>query len=139
MRLDEEGELLVNLCRHVLLKEGFPPFGLRKDLVSLLHCRTFVFSFQPNSSAISTTKLLFVLRLSIQNGVEDHLDIFLSSYLIKNDQIEISEYECNMLLWNTTLGNLEQESDQIISLLTDEFIVRYAGSRRAIADIRGNR
>ena len=45
MRLDEKQDFLINLCRHVLISEGFPQAGMTKESEPL--SRRMGFSFGP--------------------------------------------------------------------------------------------
>ena len=125
VRLDRGLESLIEFCRHVLRREGFPQAGMRRISSNLPLCRRITFSFSPTNSVEQTTKLHFVLRLSAQNESCDYADVFLTSYLTKCDGIVPEEHKGN-LLWTTRLDDLEAEGDQLISCLLEEFINYYA-------------
>ena len=85
------------------------------------------FVFSPHHAEELSTKLHFILRLSIQNEHSDQVDIHFSAFLTKNGKIP-NKYDNERLLWSTLLERLNQENDQLVSLLTDEFIFHYAAA-----------
>ena len=127
VRLDDGRDFLIRLCRHILSRENFPQAGMEKDFSITMHSRTIEFNFSPNNAEKSSTKLHFILRLSIQNQYHDQVDIFFSAFLTKNGRIS-DEYNNGCLLWSTQIDNLKLEESQIISMLTDEFISHYAAA-----------
>ena len=127
VRLDGGRDFLIELCRHILRKENFPQAKLEKYHNTTSDSRIVSFDFSPNHARESSTKLCFILQLSIQNKSLDYIDIFFSALLTKSGIIA-DEYNNGRLLWNTPLDNLNQENDQLISLFTDEFIFHYAAA-----------
>ena len=125
LRLNRGRETLIDICRHILRKENFPNAGMRKDLRSTPHSRSVMFSFIPRASQDPNTKLHFILRISMQNNYQDQVDIFLSSFMTKQDGKIPCKYN-EYLLWTTKLDDLEIEHEQLTSLLTEQFIGRYA-------------
>ena len=125
VRLDERKDFLINLCRHVLIREGFPQAGMTRESQPL--SRKIGFSFVPRSAtADSSTEVQFVLRLSVRGQSHEHVDLFLTSLLTKRGAP--SRDWDGTLIWTTTLEGLTTEGEQLDSLLAEEFIRRYAAA-----------
>ena len=127
VRLDDGRDFLIGLCRHILRRENFPQTGMEKDFGITSNSRAIEFKFSPSHTEESSTRLHFVLRLSIQNESCDQVDIFFSAFLTKNGRIS-DEYDDGRPLWSTQIDNLKLEDSQLISILTDEFIIHYAAA-----------
>ena len=125
VRLEKGQEFLIELCRHVFRKEGFPNIGMTRNTNTDPNSREIVFSFVPENARQSSTQLHFVLRYSFQEEPLEETALFLSYFLTKNDGIIPAEFDED-LVWTTAFDNLEEENDELLSLLTDEFINRYA-------------
>ena len=124
VRLDEARDLLVDVCRNVLIAEGFPPAGMTNDSQPL--SRTVGFSFVPRAAAGATAEVHFVLRISARGQPHDQVDIFLTSLLTKRG-LPASDW-AGTLMWSSRLEALAREEEQLSSLLTEEFIRRYAAA-----------
>ena len=82
VRLEEGKDFLIDLCRHVLIREGFPQAGMTYD--SNLLSRRIGFGFAPRgATADSPTRVHFVLRLSVRGLSQEHVDLFLASLLTR--------------------------------------------------------
>ena len=125
VRLDERRDFLINLCRHVLIREGFPQAGMISESQPL--SRKIAFRFVPRAAtAESPTEVHFVLRLSVRGQPHEHVDLFLASLLTKRGAP--SRDWVGTLIWTTTLEGLTTEGEQLDSLLAEEFIRRYAAA-----------
>ena len=125
VRLDERKDFLIDLCRHVLIKEGFPQAGMTSTSQPL--SRIIEFSFGPNAaSADSVTEVHFVIRLSVQGQSHEHLDLFLASLITKKG-VPARNW-AGTLIWTTTLEGIKTEGEQLESLMAEEFIRRYAAA-----------
>ena len=124
VRLDERRDFLIDLCRHLLVTEGFPQAGMSH--VSQPLSREIRFSFVPRSATTgSSTEVCIVLRLSVRDQSHEHVDMFLASLLRKQG----ASRDCaGALIWTTTLEDLATEGEQLGVLLTEEFIKRYAAA-----------
>ena len=125
VRLDEGENFLIGLCRHVLRREGFPPFGMTRNNKTTSNYRRFDFSFTPANAREASTQVHFVLRYSFQEESKEQTDLFLSSFLIKNEGVVSNKFRED-LVWTTSFNQIEKENDELLSLLTDEFINRYS-------------
>lgn len=124
VRLDASREFLINLCRHVLVTEGFPQAGMTHESQPLL--REIRFCFRPRSATTgSSMEVCFVLRLSVRDQSHEHVDVFLASLLRRQGA---SRHCVGALIWTTTLEDLATEGEQLGVLLTEEFIKRYAAA-----------
>ena len=125
VRLDEGRDFLINLCRHVLIRDGYPQAGMTSDSQPL--SRTIGFSFVPRAAtAHSSTEFYFVLRLSVRGQRHEQVDLFLTSFLTKRG--EPPRDSAGTLIWTATLEGLTIEGEQLKSLLAEEFIRRYAAA-----------
>ena len=127
VRLDDGRDFLIGLCRHILSRENFPQTSMDKDFGITPNSRAIEFNFFPSHAEELSTRLHFVLRLSIQDEYCDQVDIFFSAFLTKNGRIP-DEYDDGRPLWSTQIDNLKLEDSQLISILTDEFIIHYAAA-----------
>ena len=127
VRLDDGRDFLIGLCRHILRVENFPQTGMEKDFSITSNSRAIEFNFSPSNAEEPSTKLHFILQLSMQNKYDDQVDISFSAFLTKNGKIS---NVCNdgHSLWSTQIDNLKLEDSQLISILTDEFINHYAAA-----------
>lgn len=125
VRLDERSDFLINLSRHVLRREGFPQAGMTQELHR--GGRDIRFSFVPGvATEDSAVEVQFVLRLVVRDDAQELVDLFLASLLTRAGA---SSVDCRgTLIWTTTLETLRTESEQLDSLLTEEFIRRYAAA-----------
>lgn len=125
VRLDKRKDFLIDLCRHVLLREGFPQAGMttRSERLS----RTIEFSFVPHAATANLpAEVHFLLRLAVPDPPHQRVDLFLTSLLARPGWVP---RDCSgTLIWTTTLEGLTAEADQLDSLLADEFIRRYAAA-----------
>ena len=128
VRLDSGRDFLLEICRHIRQRENFPQTRIDDEGSSITsNSRMINFIFSPRHAVKSSTKLHFILRLSVQSEYNDQVDIHFSAFLTKDGEIP-DEYDDERLLWSTLLANLNQENDQLVSLFTDEFIFHYAAA-----------
>lgn len=128
VRLDGGRDFLLEVCRHIRRKENFPQARIDDENINITsESRMINFVFFPHHAEEPSTKLHFILRLSIQNEHSDQVDIYFSAFLTKDGTIP-NKYDNERLLWSTLLERLNQENDQLVSLLTDEFISHYAAA-----------
>lgn len=125
VRLDRGQDFLIQIGRHVLLKEKFPPASMNKDLDIKLNSRLVEFSLSPGDAADPTTSFRLVLRLSVPEDSYDRVDLFLAAFLVKQGSSIPAEY-ANGHLWRTAFEELELEENQLIYILTEKFIFLYA-------------
>lgn len=124
VRLDQRREFLIDLCRHVLVTEGFPQAGMTHETRPF--SRTVRFSFVPRSAtAGSSTEVCFAIRLSMRERSDEHVDVYLATLLRRRG----ASQDCaGGLVWTTTLEAIVTDGKQLEALLTDEFIKRYAAA-----------
>ena len=125
VHLDNAHDFLINLCRHVLLSEGFPQASMTEGQEES-DSRSFRFSFLPRNAAREATRLHFLFRLSLQKEPHDWIAVHFAAILTK-----YGGTLCNFgsdLLWSTKLDKLEADVTQLTSLLTEKFIILYAAA-----------
>lgn len=125
VRLDRGQDFLIQIGRHVLLKESFPPASMNKDLETESNSRLVEFNFSPRDAEDPTTSFRLVLRLSVPEDSYDRVDLFLAAFLVKQGSSVPVEYDDGHL-WRTAFDELELEEDQLIPLLAEKFISFYA-------------
>ena len=123
--LDQGSEHLVEIGRHVLVSQGFPQAGMRRQDESPSLRRSIIFSFSPRFTPNAQLTLHFAVCLCLQCESNDQLDIFLASFITAN-AVDIPDGFEGDFLWTTSIDALNLEDEQLVQILTDEFIRRYA-------------
>lgn len=125
VQLEKGQNFLIELCRHVFRKEGFPNTGMTRNNNTAETSREIDFSFKPENARNPSTLMHFVLRYSLQEDSQEQTDLSLSSFLTKNEGLLPTEIDGD-LVWTTSFDQIEGENGELVSLLTDEFIYRYS-------------
>ena len=126
VNLGKAEDLMIDLARHVLRKENFPVGTLSRNLVEgdRNRLRIVANSLVPNFSTNTDLKLHLVLFVRCSEDPQK-LDIEFAAAMTKFDH-SLSCKLATDVLWSTKFCDLEQESAQIIDLLTHNFINAYA-------------
>ena len=136
--LDQGSDHLVEIGRHVLLSQGFPRAGMKKQGESPSLRRSVIFSFSPQFAAKTKVTLHFAVSLCLQCESNDQLDVFLASFVTANHG-DIPDEFSGEFLWTTSFNSLKLEDEQLVEILTSEFIRRYAAAEdqlQAMLDAR---
>ena len=130
VRLDRGRDVLVDLVRHVFRKEGLPQ-ARQEDLDRGSRSRGIAYGFRPRGSSQSGVELYYVLQLVMMDEYSDRVDVLLSSYLIRSEEERGTDRD-GRVIWSTRLDDLEKEDEELIMVLTENFIRDYAAADERI-------
>lgn len=125
--LDEARDNLVELGRHVLVRQGFPQAGMTRKHHSPSTKRSAIFSFVPRFGLDVDCRVHLAITLSLQRGSHDQLDLFVASFTTIGEGTIADEFDVDFV-WTTTFESLQMDDVQLIEILTEEFIRRYASA-----------
>ena len=125
VRLDKRRDFLIDMCRHVLLREGFPQAGMTSSSERL--SRTITFSFVPRAATADVNKTVhFIVRLAAREQSQEHLDVHLASLLARTGA---PLPDCaGTVIWNSAFEDIVADAEQLEAVLAEEFVRRYAGA-----------
>ena len=131
--LQNGADQLLDISRHILLQESFPTAEFKPLIPAGPNSTTIVITLRPATSTDRTTRLHFVLTLAFRTLSPDQSDLHFLACLTKSDGC-IPRDSPNQLVWTTTVDRIEEEGDQLISVLTDKFIRSYANATARLPD-----